>query len=422
MKRRNFLKAAGAASGVFILRPSIVFGSANNSAVNIGMVGCGNRGSAVISTMSANNNINIIALADIFPDKLSVAENHVNTLNAKKGFGAVPKKNIYQGSKSYQSLINNKDVDAVLISTPGYAHPFILDAAVKTGKHVYSEKPTAVDTEGCKRFITVGNNLGSKQTAVVGFQIRYATPYVQMVERIRKGDIGDIVSAQLYYFSSVNPVFRNEKMSRDEMRIRNHFYFNELSGGIYLDQAIHMIDVCNWALGATPLYAMGLGGDKGKSDIGNAWTNYQVIYKYPKDINVTVQSSKIGKTFGDVCARFIGTKGIAEAHYSGGVFINGESAWDSGINRSGTALTPEQIAKGTSNSSLDDANIYKGRSFINAITSGNHLNLLEDGANSTLSAILGREAAEKKKIVYWKDLLARNEKINPALNLKQFDN
>ena len=421
MKRRNFLKSAGAASGILILKPSIVFGSTDNSAVNVGMVGCGSRGTAVISTMSANNNVNIIALADLFQDKLAIAEQNVNALNAKKGFGAVGKKNIYRGSKSYQSLINNKDVDAVLISTPGYAHPLILEVAAKAGKHVYSEKPASIDVDGCKKFIAAGKTLGSRQTAVVGFQIRYATPYVKMVERIQNGDIGDIISAQLYYFSSVNPVYRNEKWSRDEMRIRNHFYFNELSGGIYLDQAIHMIDVCNWALGTTPLYAMGLGGDKGKNDIGNSWTNYQVIYKYPNDINVTVQSSKIGKTFGDVCARFIGTKGIAEAHYSGGVFINGENAWDSGINRSGTALTPEQIAKGTSNSSLDDADIYKGKSFIDAITSGNRLNLLEDGANSTLSAILGREAAEKKKIVYWKDLLAQNGKINPALNLKQFD-
>ncbi len=421
MKRRNFLKAAGAASGVLILKPSIVFATNNNSAVTIGMVGCGNRGSSVISTMSAHNNINIIALADLFNDKLSVAERRVNGLNAKKGFGAVARKNIYQGSKAYESLINNKEVDAVLISTPGYAHPFILEAAAKAGKHVYSEKPTAIDTNGCKKFIATGKTLGAKQTAVVGFQIRYATPYVRMIERIHNGDIGEIISVQLYYFSSVNPVFRNEKWSHDEMRIRNHFYFNELSGGIYLDQAIHMIDVCNWALGTTPLYAMGLGGDKGKSDIGNAWTNYQVIYKYPNDINVTVQSSKLGNTFGDVCARFIGTKGIAEAHYSGGVFINGENAWDSGINRSGTALTPEQIAKGTSNSSLDDADINKGKSFINAITSGNRLNLLEDGANSSLSAILGREAAEKKKTVYWKDLLAQDARINPALNLKQFD-
>ncbi len=107
-------------------------------------------------------------------------------------------------------------------------------------------------------------------------------------------------------------------MSYDETRIRNHYHFHEISGGCYLDQAIHMIDTCNWILGANPLYAIGEGSRKGGPDFGNAWTNYQVIYKYPNDVNVSVHSSKFGKVFGDVCARFIGTKGIAEAHYSGG--------------------------------------------------------------------------------------------------------
>ncbi|MDD3789663.1 MAG: hypothetical protein PHO94_13365, partial [Petrimonas sp.] len=180
------------------------------------------------------------------------------------------------------------------------------------------------------------------------------------------------------------------------------------------------IDVCNWVLDATPLHAIGDDGRKGNPGFGNAWTNYQVIYKYPDDVNVSVHSSKVGKIFGDVCARFIGTKGIAEAHYSGGVFISGENQWDSGVLRSAGELTPESIARGATSSSLDDADKNKGKAFINSITSGKYLNQLESGCNSTLTAISGREAASRQEKITWDELVYTPQKIDPMLDLKQF--
>lgn len=421
MERRTFMKCATAVSAFTILKPGIVFGSKNNSAIRMGFIGCGSRGTGVISAMSANTNINIIALADIFDDKLILAQKTLNNCNAKKGFADIQKENIYQGSNAYLKLLDNKNVDAVLISTPAYAHPEILEAAVAAGKHAYSEKPVAIDIDGCKRILKVSENINSKLSVVIGFQIRYAIPYVEMVKRIHQGDIGDIISVQLYYFSSIVPIIPNNGMSNDEARIRNHFHFNELSGGILLDQGIHMIDICNWALQSTPLHAIGIGGKKGCLDFGNTWTNYQVIYKYPNDVNVNVQSTQVGPVFGDVCARFVGTKGIAEAHYSGGVFIKGENEWDSGVVRGGVSLTPQQIAAGTSLSSLDDADKNKGKSFINSIETGHYLNQLRSGCDSTLSAILGREAATRQELVTWDEIDFSSEKIDPKLDLTQFD-
>ena len=316
--------------------------------------------------------------------------------------------------------MENREVDAVVIASPGYSHPQILEDTVAAGKHVYCEKPLAVDADGCNQIIRTANTINGKISAFDGFQIRYATPYVEMAKRIKRGDIGELVTVQLYYFSSGAAIIPYEGMSYDEMRIRNHYHFHEISGGCYLDQAIHMIDVCNWILGTTPLYAIGDGSKKGGPDFGNAWTNYQVIYKYPNDVNVSVHSSKFGKVFGDVCARFIGTKGLAEAHYSGGVFINGDNKWDSGIVRSASELTPESIAKGASSSSLDDADPNKGKAFIESITSGNYLNQLESGCHSTLSAILGREAASKQEKIMWDELIYTPQKIDPKLDLKQF--
>lgn len=420
MNRRNFIRSASALSTLTVLKPEIVFASNNNSAVRIGLIGCGNRASGILRSMSGNANIRITALADLFEDNLQKGITLADGFNQKRGYAAVAKNNTYTGHDAYLRLLENREVDAVIIASPGYSHPQMLEDTVAAGKHVYCEKPMAVDADGCQQITRIARDIRGRLSAFDGFQVKYATPYAEMGKRIKRGDIGEIVTVQLYYFSSGAPIIPYEGMSYDEMRIRNHYHFHEISGGCYLDQAVHMIDTCNWILDATPLYAIGDGGKKGAPDFGNAWTNYQVIYKYPGDINVSVHSAKFGKVFGDVCARFIGTEGIAEAHYSGGVFINGKNKWDSGVVRSTAELTPELIAKGASSSSLDDADPNKGKAFIDSITSENYLNQLESGCNSTLSAILGREAASRQEKVTWDELAYTPHKIDPNLDLQQF--
>ncbi|HEY0771683.1 MAG TPA: hypothetical protein VGD31_15260, partial [Sphingobacteriaceae bacterium] len=209
--------------------------------------------------------------------------------------------------------------------------------------------------------------------------------------------------------------------SYDEARIRNHFHFRELSGGTLLDQGIHMLDICNLALQAHPISAIGSGGLNSGTEFGNAWNNYQVIYQYPDDIKVSYHSTQLGNQFGDVCARFIGTNGIAEAHYSGGVFITGANAWDSGVARNAAAVTAEQRASGVFLSSLYDADANKHKNFISSIESGNYLNETGRGAESTLTAIMGRNAAEAQDTVTWGGVRFSNEKINTGLDLSQFD-
>ena len=421
MKRISFIKNSAAISAAIILKPGIVFGSRANSAIRIGIIGCGSRGTAVISSMSKHTNTNIIAMADLFEDKLKTITPVLNQLNAAKGFPAISPANIFQGSKAYLKLLELKDVDAVLISTPAYTHPTFMEAAVAAGKHVYCEKPVATDTAGCKRIQQVGEGLKGKLSVVIGFQIRYATPYAEMVKRIHRADIGDIVTAQLYYLSSGTKINEFKNVSDDEFRIRNHFHFHALSGGILLDQGIHMLDICNWTLKSNPTKAVGTGGNKGGPDKGDAWNNYQVLYQYPGNINVSFHSTQVGPSFGDVCCRYIGTKGMAEAHYSGGVFIKGDNQWDSGIAKSGSELTPQQQAAGVFLSSLHDADANKEKAFINSIETGNHLNETASGAVSTLTAILGREAAAAGKEMSWDDMLRSPQQLDPKLNLAQFD-
>lgn len=421
MQRRDFIKGAAAASAFTILKPSTVFTSKVNSAVNIGVIGCGNRGTAVISSMVANTNGNIIAMADLFPDQLQAAEKNFNRFNADKKLPAVPKQNIYQGSKAYMRLLENKNVDAVLISSPAYSHVGFLEAAVAAGKHVYCEKPVATDVDGCRRVITAGEKLNGKQSLVIGFQIRYATPYVEMVKRIQRGDIGDMITVQLFYFSSGTPLKTLANASRDEIMIRNHYYFRAMSGDILLDQGIHMLDVCNWALNAKPVDAIGKSNTNGRPDFGDASSNFEVLYSYPNNVNVTIHTTKVGPQFGDVCCKFIGTKGFAEAHYSGGVFINGENKWDSGIAKTDAELTQEQRAAGVFSSSLHDADANKEQAFIKSIETGNYLNEAKSGATSTLTAILGRESATAQRPMTWEEVYFSGERLDPQLNLAQFD-
>jgi predicted dehydrogenase len=261
-----------------------------------------------------------------------------------------------------------------------------------------------------------------KLSLAIGFQIRFASAYVEMVRRIQQGDLGEIVNAQLYYIAAGLPVKPHDNMSYDEARIRNHYHFQALSGGSLVDQGIHMVDVCNWALKAHPLKAIGTGGKKGGSGFGDTWTNYQVLYEYPENVNVVYYNVQQGTQSGDVCARFIGTKGIAEAHYSGGVFITGEKPWDSGVVKNkDTVLTPEQRAAGIFLSSLSDADANKDKAFIKSIETGNYINEALSGSESTLSGILGRTAAMAREEITWDEMIFSNTKLDPMLNLSQFD-
>jgi len=421
MKRRVFLKNTAAISAFTILKPATVFSYKANSAVQMGIIGCGGRGTAVISSISANTNTNIIAMADLFEDKLQTATPVYNNLNKTKSFPAIDQSAIYRTSKAYMRLLENKNVDAVLISSPAYTHPGFLEAAVMAGKHVYCEKPVSPDAAGCKRIMEAGQKLSGKQSLVIGFQIRYASAYDELVNRIQRGDVGTLISVQLYYFSSGTPIHPFSNVSNDEFRIRNHYHFRALSGGILLDQGIHMLDVCNWALKGHAVKAIGNGSMKGGPDVGDTYNNYEVIYEYPDNVNVTIHSTQVGPSFGDVCCRFVGTKGVAEAHYSGGVFIKGDNAWDSGIAKDESKLSKEQLASGVFLSSLHDADANKEIAFIKSIETGNYLNEAKQGAESTLTAILGREAAEKRQEKTWEEIVRTNEKLDPALNLAQFD-
>ena len=422
--RRTFLKSTAAASAtISILKPQTVFGSAANSAIQLGIIGCGGRGTAVATSMMNHTDIRLIAIAELFEDKLAKGKEHFNTVSSEKGYPALKNSNMYLGSEAYKKLLDNKDIDAVLVSTPGFLHPQHLEATVEAGKHVYCEKPVAVDTAGIKRIQRAGKMAEGKTTLAVGFQIRSATPYAEMVKRIQRGDIGDVVNIQAYYFAGSIPYLKwRSDISYDEARLRTWYWFRALSGGILVDQGIHVIDICNWALKAHPLRATGTGGRQGRDDMGDVWSHFQILFAYPNSVHMCFESTQYDPGLGDVCVRFFGTKGIAEAHYTGGVYIKGENEWDSGVAR-GTAesISKEQWALGTFKSSLDDADANKEKEFARSITTGNLLNEANAGAESALSAMMGRAAAYGDREVAWDEIAGSFDHMDPQMDLTRFD-
>ena len=421
INRRTFLKAT-TATGITIMNTKAVFGAPANSAVNLGVIGCGSRGIHVASSCMEHTGTRVVAIADLFEDRLMEGKKAFNEMNTKLGYPKLKNSNAFLGSQAYKRLLEAKDVDAVLIATPHYQHPEQLIASVDAGKHVYLEKPVAVDVHGSRKVMWAGRKAGDRLSIAVGFQIRHASPFVGMVRRIHDGALGEIVMGQTWYLAGGPNRTAPPGISAEESRIRLWALDRALSGDNILLQGVHALDTCNWILKSHPVKATGTGGRKARTDSGNNWSYFIVNYEYPGELPVSFQSQQYDPGYGDVCERFFGTKGISESHYTGGVFIKGENEWDSGVARG----TREEIdAKdwnvGAFLSALEDADRNKQKAFIDSITSGQYINEAHQGAVSTLSAIMGTTAAYTGEEVTWDGMMASDDRVDPMIDLSQFD-
>ena len=200
--RREFLGAA-AAAGVTILKPRLVFGTQANSAVRLGLLGCGGRGTNVAGSFVENTSAVVTALGDLFPDQLEKGKATLDAAAAKAGKPAIDAKRLFRGPEAYKQLFASADIDAVYIATPPFYHPAHLEAALAAGKHVYVEKPVAVDVPGAKKVMALGKLYDGKRSLAVGFQYpRHASPYVELAKRVHEGQIGAPVAGEIHYLAS----------------------------------------------------------------------------------------------------------------------------------------------------------------------------------------------------------------------------
>jgi myo-inositol 2-dehydrogenase/D-chiro-inositol 1-dehydrogenase len=418
--RREFIGAAAAGAGVTILKPSLVFGTQANSAVRLALLGCGGRGTNVTGSFIANTGAVVTALGDLFPDQLEKGKAALDAEAAKAGKPAIDAKNLFRGPDAYKKLFACPDVDAVYIATPPYYHPMHLEASLAAGKHTYVEKPVAVDVPGAKKVMAIGKQYDGKKSLAVGFQIRHASPYVELAKRIHEGQIGAPVCGQIHYFASAlnRPDFADK--SPVEQRLRNWVWDRALSGDTIVEQNVHIIDVTNWMFDAHPVEATGHGGRAGRTDKGDCSSHFNCVYMYPNDVHVSFASTQFGVAAWGVGMQYYGTKGCAEARYDAPVRISGETQWEfPGLGKP-QAVDAATAATGRFNGALDDADPNKQKSFIESITSGKLLNEAQTGAEAALSGILGRMAAYTGRKVTWDEMMKSTEVYDPKIDLAQF--
>ena len=420
MNRRQFIQS-GTACGLLLLKPSTAFSYQANSAVSLGLIGCGNRGTTVATSFSRNTSARVVALADIFPDKLELGRKHFDDVNASLNHAAIDSKLLFHGPKAFEQMAACKDVDLIQISTPPFFHVQHLEAAVASGKHVYCEKPVGVDIDQAKKALEIAKRIKPTQSVDVGFQVRNAPPLAAIATKIQAGALGKIASVSGYYNAPAAEEKVHPGAGPDEYRLRNWLWYRALSGDILVEQNIHIIDLANWLLGAHPLKATATGGRNILTHAGDCWDNYQVDYIYPNDVHFSFASTQFGDSGFGAGLTFFGANGSATVPYSGPVQITGPQPWAWKDSMAAPAGGPVKFsASGSFSDNLEFADREKERIFIASITSGQCHNQIAAGVETALSCMLGRMAGYEGREITWEQLLTHGENYKLGMDLQQF--
>jgi predicted dehydrogenase len=274
LTRRQFLATAGASAlTLAVTQPSLVRAAEADEKINIGLIGCGGRGTWIADLFLKNGHYNLVAVADYFPDKAEAAGDKFQVDKARR----------FTGLSAYQRLLEEK-LDAVVIISPPYFHPEQATAAVEAGKHVYCAKPIAVDVPGCQTTAESGRKATEKKLVyMIDFQTRAHPSYQEAVRVVHAGAIGKIISGEADYqtgdtWSHMDAMIR-EHPNDDEARLRGWGADRTLSGDIITEQNIHALDVASWILDAAPLSAYGAGGRTRPPLANGVWDNFSVIFE-----------------------------------------------------------------------------------------------------------------------------------------------
>ncbi len=397
INRREFFAEAGTTAAAMLLSKStLVRGSAANSRLKIGLVGCGGRGTWIADLFAKHGGYELAGAADYFQDRVDAFGEKFN----------IPASKRFTGLSCHKRLLDS-GVEAVVIESPPYFHPAQAAAGVDAGKHVYLAKPVAVDMPGCADVSAAGRRATGKRLCfLVDFQTRAQPLFVEAVKRIHEGAIGDFAFGESSYHASV-PFQHMYRYLRDsspsaENQLRAWGLMRALSGDIITEQNIHTIDVANWIMKAPPLFALGTGG-RTVRPIGQIWDHFVVHFQYPNKVAMSFTSRQFeghGTLPEGIRNRMFGSKGVLETEYGGSVLIRGENFWRGG-------KTPTIYEEGAVN------NIA---AFYDNITKGDFGNsTVEPSVQSNRITILGRKASYENRIVTWEEIMKDDERLTPVL-------
>jgi predicted dehydrogenase len=421
MQRREFIQTtAGLASGMFLLNSKAAFGYQANSAVRMALLGCGNRGTHVATSFSQNTVAQVVALADLFANQLEAGQAHFNQVNARLGRAAIDSKLLFRGPHAFEQLAASPDVDMIQISTPPFFHVEHLGAAVASGKHVYCEKPMGIDVKQTKHALEIAKRVRPTQSVDVGFQCRNAPPIAAIAEKIKAGALGKIASISAYYYAPASTEKVRPGAGHDEYRLRNWLWDRALSGDILVEQNIHIVDLCNWILGAHPLKAIATGGRNILTHAGDCWDNYQVDYLYPNDVRVSFASKQFGDyEMFEAGLRLFGSEGAATIPYAGPVAIVGAQKW-AWQDAAASSASGKFAANGNFEDNLAFADRDKERTFIDSIVSGPVHNQIAAGVETALSCMMGRMAGLRHHETTWEELETHGETYKLGMDISKF--
>ena len=398
--RRDFIKKSSAVAlgGALIgSMPGQLHAYINEpQQIKIGLVGCGGRGrGALFEALKASPAVRVVAIADAFEDKVKRTLGLLEQ-NFKERCD-VTKDTVFIGLDAYKKVIEM--CDAVILATPPPFRPLHFETAIKADKHVFMEKPLAVDVPGFNKIIEVGKLADQKKlNVVVGLQFRYAKANQEMVKRIKEGQIGEITSISTYYNVGEPRIINREPgLTEMEYQVRNWRYFTWLWGGQLAGQAIHQIDVMNWIMDDFPVKALGSGGRQvfNADNQGNTYDHFFIEYEYKNGIKMYSQARNMNNCTNKSGWAVRGTKAVADERQRF-IDFNNTTLWRY---RSREDLAATQV----------EQNI-----FIESILKGTHINNTEYAAKSTLTTIMGRMAAETGKEIIMDELLKSKESIVPT--------
>jgi myo-inositol 2-dehydrogenase / D-chiro-inositol 1-dehydrogenase len=404
LSRRNFVKLSTSAAVLAGLASNRMLGvTAGSDRIRVGVVGCGGRGTgAAQNVLDAAPGVEIVALSDLFQNQVEAAEKKLKLSGVRK----------FWGFDSYQRVMET-DCNYVILAAPPGFRPAHFEAAINAGKHVFAEKPIAVDPVGCRQFIASARKAKEKRLAVVaGTQRRHQPSYLELMKRIHNGDIGELVGGQCYW-NGTGIWFREQndprwpwlaKVSEIEWQCWNWYHWDWLCGDQIVEQHIHNIDVLNWAYGGPPVKFLGMGGRQTRGNIpGNIWDHFAVEMEYASGARVMSMCRHTPKSSDRIAERVVGTRGVADTK--------------------GAEATIKGAKPFTYSGPTPNPMVEEHKNLIASIRKNEPLNEGEQVAISTLTAIGGRMSAYTGREISWNwlmngsklDIFPKNLKPGPGV-------
>ncbi|QDU98008.1 Gfo/Idh/MocA family protein [Lignipirellula cremea] len=395
--RRRFLQTTTAAAivgGVSALATPRTVHAAGSDTLKVALIGCGGRGSgAAVNAMKADKNVKLTVMADAFSDRIESAKKNLSRSIADQM--DVPAERCFAGFDAYKQVMET-DVDVVLLTTPPHFRPVQLEAAIAAGKHVFCEKPVAVDGPGVRSVLETSRKAKDKGLSLVsGLCWRYDLGVQETMARIKDGAIGDITAIQENYLTGAL-WHRGDKpeWSQMEYQVRNWLYYTWLSGDHIVEQHIHSLDKALWLNDdVLPTRCVGLGGRQVRTDKmwGNVFDHFAVCYEWDSGVKTFSYTRQMPGCMNNVEDYVLGTKGSAKvlAHQ-----ISGKDEW-------------KYSGPKPSMYDVEHVELFK------SIRNGQPINNGEYMSYSTLMAIMGREACYTGQSISSEEMLNSTTQLGP---------